>query len=107
MVREKLKKKKEKKRSIYMEMCGTVKRKEETGRRIKKIRRRKFLSEKKKSNKKNIKSHVGVFFFFLWLDLIDHRNASCSCFDLLMYLRRASLFVLLLMMIKSFAGGVF
>lgn len=105
MVREKFKKK-EKKRSIYMEMCGTVKRKEETVRRIKKIRRRKFLSEKKKSNKKNIKSHVGAFFFF-WLDLIDHRNASCSCFDLLMYLRRASLFVLLLMMIKSFAGGVF
>lgn len=49
MVREKLKKKKKKKRSIYMEMCGSVKRKEETGRRIKKIRRRKFLSEKKKN----------------------------------------------------------
>lgn len=62
MVREKFKKK-EKKRSIYMEMCGTVKRKEETVRRIKKIRRRKFLSEKKKSNKKNIKSHNGSLFW--------------------------------------------
>lgn len=55
-------------------MGGIVKRKEETGRRREKIRRRRFLSEKK--NQIKSKNPCGYLVFFLLLDLIDLRNAS-------------------------------